>query len=190
VGELIENFGLTEKDLDPYLPADPKTLRDAGIEVHYMGYYVRWHPQSSYYYATENTGFKAAPERTAGTYSKYVGIDDKIDDFHFYTYFIKFALGRATYDAAQECRNNDITKDEAIDLVRRYDGEFPGRFMKECFEYLSIPENEYAVASKMFEQPIITREYFEMLTDHFRSPHLWKNTSNGWELRFPIWKTT
>jgi hypothetical protein len=62
--------------------------------------------------------------------------------------------------------------------------------MKECFEYLSIPKNEYPVASKMFEQPIITREYFEMLTDHFRSPHLWKNTSNGWELRFPIWKTT
>ena len=33
-----------------------------------------------YYYATENTGFKARPFRTQGTYSKYNSIDDKIDD--------------------------------------------------------------------------------------------------------------
>ena len=34
--------------------------------------------------------------RSAGTYSKYSGIDDKIDDLHFYTTYIKFGIGRAT----------------------------------------------------------------------------------------------
>ena len=38
-------------------------------------------------------------ERTPGTYSKYNSIDDKIDDFHYYTTYIKFGIGRATYDA-------------------------------------------------------------------------------------------
>jgi hypothetical protein len=32
-----------------------------------------------------------------GSYSKYSSIDDKIDDFHYYTTFIKFGIGRATY---------------------------------------------------------------------------------------------
>ena len=44
---------------------------------------------------------QARPFRTQGTYSKYNSIDDKIDDLHYYTTFIKFGIGRATYDASQ-----------------------------------------------------------------------------------------
>lgn len=184
---LKKYFGLTQNDLDPYCPIDPDMIRDAGISVHYMGYYVRWHPQSNYYYATEHSGFKAAPERTAGTYGKYSGIDDKIDDFHYYTTYIKFGIGRATYDAAQEVRNLDITREEAVDLVRRYDGEFPERFAEECFRYLTIPPKQYPSASTMFDHPLMDREYFEMLTNHFRSPHLWKNNEKDWTLRHAAW---
>ena len=49
-------------------------------------------PQSCYYYSVENGGFEASPERTPGTYSKYNSIDDRIDDFHYYTTGIKLAL--------------------------------------------------------------------------------------------------
>ena len=73
----------------------------------------------------------SGPERTAGTYSKYSSIDDKIDDLHYYTTFIKFGIGRATYDASQEVRNGDITRDEAVALVARYDGEYSNRFENE-----------------------------------------------------------
>ena len=83
------------------------------MEIHYLGYYLKWVPQEAYYYAVENTGFKARPHRTEGTYSKYNSIDDKIDDLHHYTRFIKFGIGRATDDASQEIRNNHITRDEA-----------------------------------------------------------------------------
>lgn len=188
VSDLKRYFGLSAGDIETYMPVNPAELRRANVVVHYMGYYVRWHPQANYYFAVEHSNFKAAPERTAGTYGKYSGIDDKIDDFHYYTTYVKFGIGRATYDAAQEARNKDITRDEAADLVRRYDGEFPSRFAKECFEYLSIPEKEFPEASKMFESPIVDREYFEMLTDHFRSPHLWKLAGNKWELRHAVWK--
>jgi hypothetical protein len=71
-------------------------LEKSNIEVHYLGYYLRWTPQEVYYYAVENTGFQARPFRTQGTYSKYNSIDDKIDDLHFYTTFIKFGIGRAS----------------------------------------------------------------------------------------------
>ena len=48
--------------------------------------------QEAYYYAVENTGFKARPFRTQGTYSKYNSIDDKIDDFHYYTTLLSLEL--------------------------------------------------------------------------------------------------
>lgn len=186
VAELKENFGVTQADLEPYLPADPELIAKNNIEVHYLGYYLRWHPQSCYYYAVEHGGFQASPERTPGTYSKYNSIDDRIDDFHYLTTFIKFGIGRATYDAAQEIRSGDITREEGVALVRKFDGEFPERFAEEIFRYLSIPAKEFPVASKQFEQPIMDREYFMRLADHFRSPHLWQHADGEWRLRHMV----
>ncbi len=85
VADLQEHFGVDAHDLQPYLPADPEEIEQQKVEVHYLGYYLKWHPQSCYYYAVEHGGFQASPERTPGTYSKYNSIDDRIDDFHYYT---------------------------------------------------------------------------------------------------------
>lgn len=183
LADLKSLFGLKACDIAPYLPIDPAKLRDVGTDVHYLGYYLKWHPQNCYYHAVEHGGFVAAPERNPGTYSKYSSLDDKMDDLHFYTTFIKFGIGHATHDAAQEVRSCDIDRAEAVALVKRYDGEFPERFIDELFGYLSIPEKEFPVAHKMFNRQIIDRPYFDALTDTFRSPHLWKYEDGQWKLR-------
>lgn len=158
--ELRSRYGLCDADLAPYLPLTPEDA--AEIDVRYLGYYLKWHPQSAYYYAVEHGGFEASPERTPGTYSKYNSIDDKIDDLHYYTTFVKFGIGRATYDAAQEIRSGDITREEGVSLVKRFDGEFPSRFAPEIFNYLSVRE---------FPQMTLGR--FKDMCNAFRSPHLW-----------------
>lgn len=183
VASLRENFGMTQAELSPFMPSDVKPLEDLGAQVHYLGYYLKWHPQSAYYFASEKGGFMASPERTVGTYSKYNSIDDKIDDFHYYTTFIKFGIGRATYDASQEVRSGDVERDEALALIKRYDGEYPERFADEIFKYLSINADEFPQASKMFEHPEMTREYFNALSNKFRSPHLWQFENGEWSLR-------
>ncbi|MEW5772891.1 MAG: N-acetyl sugar amidotransferase [Thermodesulfobacteriota bacterium] len=188
VAELIDSYGLKWGDLDFYLPQDPNRLEEAGMQVHYLGYYLRWHPQNCYYYAVENAGFVASPERTPGTYSKYNSIDDKVDDLHYYTTYIKFGIGRATYDAAQEIRSGDITREEGVALVRRYDGEFPERFLPESLDYLSLRPKEFPKASRMFEEPVMSRDYFMHLADRFRSPHLWRYDGGDWKLRHAVFQ--
>lgn len=187
IADLKERFGIEQYELQPYLPADPAQIQEKKIAVHYLGYYLKWHPQSCYYYSVEHGGFQASPERTPGTYSKYNSIDDRIDDFHYHTTGIKFGIGRATYDAAQEIRSRDITREEGVALVKRFDHEFPERFADEIFRYLSIPEKEFPVASKMFEQPIMNRVYYDRLCDTFRSLHLWHRDGNSWHLREAVW---
>lgn len=169
--ELREKHNITKSDLLAFLPAAPEELAKSNVQVHYLGYYLKWTPQEVYYYAIENTGFKARPFRTQGTYSKYNSIDDKIDDLHYYTTYIKFGIGRTTYDASQEIRNNHITREEGAALVRRYDGEFPDRYFSEIMEYLDLDP-----------------DYFKYeLADRFRSPHLWKQETSGtWRLRHTV----
>jgi hypothetical protein len=187
VSDLKSQFGVDQNDLQPYLPADPNRIAERNIEVHYLGYYLKWHPQSCYYYSVEHGGFQASPERTPGTYSKYNSIDDRIDDLHYYTTGVKFGIGRATYDAAQEIRSGDILREEGVALVKRFDLEFPERFAGELFTYLTLSDKEFPIASKMFEQPVMDRQYFNRLTDHFRSPHLWYQEHGEWKLRHAVW---
>lgn len=162
----LSTFGVTPRDLEPYLPADPNILVEKRVEVHYLGYYLKWIPQECYYYAVEHAGFEANTERTEGTYSKYNSIDDRIDGLHYFTTYVKFGLGRASYDAAQEIRNHHLTREEGVALVRRFDGEFPKKYFKEALEYMGITEAR-----------------FWEVVDQFRSPHLWKRERGEWKLR-------
>lgn len=170
--EIIDKYGFTINDFAPYIPPKAEELHQKGIEMHYLGYYLKWDPQECYYYAVENTGFQANPERTEGSYSKYSSIDDKIDPFHYFTTWIKFGIGRATYDADQEIRNGKITREEGVALVQRYDSEFPKKYFKEFLEYIDTTEEE-----------------FWKSVDKYRSPHLWGKDENGeWKMRHNIFK--
>ena len=186
IADLKSQFGVEHNELLAYLPPDPNRIAERNVEVHYLGYYLKWHPQACYYYAVENGGFQASPERTPGTYSKYNSIDDRIDDLHYFTTGIKFGIGRASYDSAQEIRSGDISRDEGVALVSRFDHEYPSRFIDEMFRYLSVTPKEFPEAHKMFECPIMDSEYFRLLTDQFRSPHLWYHDGGTWKLRHPI----
>ncbi|MFA4905579.1 MAG: N-acetyl sugar amidotransferase [Candidatus Margulisiibacteriota bacterium] len=169
VRELMDRYGLSLADLMLFLPAAHEELERSNIEVHYLGYYLRWTPQEAYYYAVENTGFMARPFRTQGTYSKYNSIDDKIDDLHYYTTHIKFGIGRATYDASQEIRNKHLTREDGRALVKRFDGEFPDRYFGEIMAHIGM-------------EP----EHFYDLTNRFRSPHLWAKVGGEWKLRHTV----
>ena len=169
IKELIEKYNLKLTDIMSFLPAAESDFKENNIEVHYLGYYLKWTPQESYYYAVENTGFKARPFRTQGTYSKYNSIDDKIDDLHYYTTFIKFGIGRATYDASQEIRNCHLTREEGMVLVKKFDGEFPDKYFNEIMEYIEMMP-----------------AYFHELADKFRSPHLWAKANDKWRLRHTV----
>ncbi len=167
--EDLPSHGIEPGQMEPYLPASAELMDKAGVEVHYLGYYLEWTPQANYYYAVEHTGFEANVERTEGTYSKYNSIDDKTDPFHYWTTYVKFGIGRATYDAAQEIRNDHITREEGVALVNRYDHEFPAKYFPEFLDYLGMGKEEF----------------FE-IADRARSPHLWRREGADWLLRHKV----
>jgi N-acetyl sugar amidotransferase len=168
--EFWSEHGIQKNDIFPYMPPNYEDIVKNNTEIHFMSYYHFWDPQENFYYAVENTGFQANPERTEGTFSKYAGLDDKTDGQHYYLSYIKFGIGRATNDTAHEIRDEKITRDEGKILVKKYDGEFPSLYFKETLDYLDITEEEYW-----------------NVIDSWRSPHIWKKVSGKWKLRSAIW---
>ncbi len=165
VREYVED-GIKLSELQSYKPIDPELIYKKKIQFHFLGYYLRFVPQENYYFAVDKINFTANPERTEGTYSKYNSIDDKLDGFFYYTRYIKFGVGRAMMDSAQEIRNGHIDKREGLALIEKFDGEYPSKYEQEFLEYVSMTKNE------LLE-----------ICDNFRPNHLWKKKSNRWELK-------
>lgn len=166
----LRRYGVGKRDLIPYLPIDEWRLAESGIEMHFLPYYLNYDPQKVFYTVSEKTGFEVNPDgRTEGTYTKYVSLDDKVDGFHFFTWFIKTGRGRTTEDAALDVRNGHITREEAVALVRRYDGEFPAKYFKEFLDYVELDEKR-----------------FWSIIDGYRPEHLWERVGDEWRLKHQV----
>jgi N-acetyl sugar amidotransferase len=168
----FKKHGIIENDLVPYLSPPFEKLDELKLELHFWSYYEKWIPQENYYYCVENTGFQANKERSEGTYSKYASLDDKLDGFHYYLSYIKFGLGRATSDSAHEIRDGHITREEGIQLVKKFDGEFPQKYYKTFLDYCDIDES-----------------LFNEVIDSWRSDHLWEKKNGKWSLKNKIWSS-
>ena len=168
--ELREKYNITKDNLKYHLPHTNKEFEELNLDIHFLGHYLQFHPQRNYYFAKEKVGFIPNNQRTDGTYSRYNSIDDKLDGFHYWTGYIKFGVGRTTHEASQEVRNGDLTREEAVALVHKYDGELPKTFFKDVLEYLDLDEKE-----------------FLEIADSFRPKHLWlRNISGKYELRHQL----
>ena len=149
--EFWRDHGVSYADLRPFMaPIYEETRR---LQIHFMSYYHKWTPQENFYYCSDHTGFTPNPERTEGTYSKYASLDDKLDGIHYHLAFIKFGIGRCTSDAAHEVRDGHITRDEAVALVRKFDGEFPRKYWQECLDYMGLTEAEALAIIEKWKSP-------------------------------------
>jgi N-acetyl sugar amidotransferase len=166
--------GVEKHDLAVYTGPPREHIERTGVECHFMGYYRKWVPQELFYYCSENTGFKANPEgRSEGTYSKYASLDDRLDGFHYYFAFMKFGIGRCTSDAAHEVRDGHLQREEAVALVKRFDGEFPAKHFDEFLAYTGLSADE-----------------FHRVTDAWRGKTAWTKDGKTWKLRKPVWEAT
>ena len=162
-----KQHGVSVQELSPFRAPSLEAIQEAGVESHFFSYYVDWTPQWNFYHCVENVGFQPNPERTVGTWSKYSSIDDEMDFLHYYMAYVKFGIGRATSDASHEVRDGHISREEAVALVKKFDGEFSERHWKIALDYMGITDSE--------GRAIINK---------WRSPEIW----TGEELRHAVWK--
>ena len=93
-------------------------------------------------------------------------IDDKFDGMHYFMKYIKFGFGRTTDDTSHEIREGHISRDEAIALIKKYDGEFPQKYFQEFLDYIEINEDE-----------------FWRIADSWRLEHIWERKGQkNWSL--------
>lgn len=160
---------ISERDLASYLYPEIEEIDRVGVHALYFGYFFRWSIFENYEFLRHKINFMTDPKgRAEGTFTNFDSLDDKIDNLYYYMQFIKFGFGRATRDASRQIQNGHMTREQALDLVRKYDDEFPSTNLEANLDYLSLTETELTE-----------------IIDLHRNPEIWSFEGNQWKLRFP-----
>jgi N-acetyl sugar amidotransferase len=174
IGDYPENWisdELSLSDIKPYMYPSQETIDKNNIKSHYFSYYFKWSINENYNYVKKKLPDFMENEmgRTEGTFTNFDSLDDKIDDIYYYMQYVKFGFGRATRDASRFIANGELSREEAIDLVKKYDGEFPSRNLDEVLKYLNISKFE-----------------FEEIVNKHRNEEIWTKDNNYWKLKYKV----
>jgi len=188
VGDDARNWaadGITARDSYPYCYPDIASVERVGVTAFYFSYFFKWDIYENAKYARKQLGFEQAPDyfwkqtdyqlplqdwwgRSDGSFEGFDSIDDCIDDLDYYMMHIKFGFGRATRMASRLIQNGHMTREQGLELVRRYDGEFPRRYLPQICDYLGMTEQEIRDTA-----------------DLHRNAEIWKKEGGEWKLRYP-----
>lgn len=155
-GDMLSVGGITKEDLVYYTYPSDEELRRAEIASVFLGYYFKWDARKHTELMKKQYGFSVREDGPVeGTYTNYENLDDALVSIHDYLKYAKFGFGRATDHACLDIRNSRLTRDEAIKLVKRYDGRLHEHVLDEFLEFFEISKEEFFTVTNAFTDKAI-----------------------------------
>jgi len=164
--EYLTVEGINESDL--YLfHYDRKKLEEKNIRAIWIQYFLKdWsnynNAEFSKKYGFKDRGNDFEPE-SIGTYASYFQLDGDLTQVNQMLKHIKFGFGQCMDHACYDIRENRITREEGIELVRKYDGKCAEKYILKFCNYIGISIEE-----------------FWRVVDKFRGSMWNKDKNNNW----------
>ncbi|MBX9889414.1 MAG: N-acetyl sugar amidotransferase [Flavobacteriaceae bacterium] len=155
IQDMVGVDGLTEKDLTPYFYPSDEDINRVGVVGLFLGHYFFWDAQKQLEIVKKH-GFAVKEDGPVeGTYTNYENLDEKMHGLHDYLKYVKYGFGRATDHACIDVRNNRLTREEGLKLVKQYDGKYPNYGVDEFVKYSGMTKEEIDVILDSFTSPIL-----------------------------------
>jgi len=157
--KVLAASGLSASKLNFFcFPSDDELVKHA-LQLTHWSYFENWDPYRNYLVAKEHCGLKEAEGSNAGTFTNFSQNDQALYALHTYLMYLKFGFGRANQDACIELRRGAMDREQAVNLVRLYDGHYPEEFMQQYLEYYEMTEIEFdAVLDRYANQDLFEKK--------------------------------
>ena len=135
----------------------------------HWSYFESWDPYRNYLVAKEKCGLEEKDEGNSGTFTNFAQNDQALYALHTYMMYLKFGFGRATQDAGIEIRRGALSREQALNLVRLYDGHYPEEFIELYLDYYQM-----------------TRGAFDEVIDKWANKELFEKVDGFWKPTFSV----
>jgi N-acetyl sugar amidotransferase len=163
--DLISEFdNVTEQDIVQYKYPDDKEIERVGVRGIYLNNYIRWDSKAQHEEMIRLYNYETSI--ATRTFDKYNDVDCfNYSDVHDYIKYIKLGYGKVTDHASREIRLRRMTREQGIDMFKKYINEKPAN-LKLFLKWIGITENS-----------------FHYLIDQHRNKNLWRRDENwNWVL--------
>ncbi|RMD92828.1 MAG: N-acetyl sugar amidotransferase [Calditrichaeota bacterium] len=166
---LDEEEGVSVQDLQMYRFPTDEEYAEVGIRGIALGNYIKWDANKQAKLMKELYGHEWASKPFERTYRLFSNLDDRYENgVHDLLKFIKFGYGRASDHASKDIRAGYMTREQGIEMVRKYD---------------------HVVSSDLYywlDYVNMTEEEFWRIADTFRDPRVWRIENGQW-VKDNIW---
>jgi N-acetyl sugar amidotransferase len=167
--KVLRESGLSKQELNLFEFPDDAILARRRIEITHWSYFENWDPYRNYLVAKEHCGLKEAEGSNAGTFTNFAQNDQALYALHTYLMYLKFGFGRANQDASIEVRRGAMDRQQAVNLVRLYDGHYPEEFMEMYLDYYQMSSAE-----------------FDAVLEKWASKRLFEKSNGRWKPLFKV----
>lgn len=150
--EYLEVEGVGEKDL--YLfHYNRQKLKENGVRAIWLQYFLKeWSFRGNAEFSKKHGLIwrdDLKPE-DIGTYMPFAQMDSDIVPLNQMLKYIKFGFGQCMDHVCYDIRDGIITRPEAIELVRKYDGKCGEQYIKQFCNYVGISMDEFWTVTERF----------------------------------------
>lgn len=165
VSDMTETYGIEARQLLPYQYPTDAELKRVGVTGLFLGHYIPWDGLANALIAQAN-GFTTFGTAVEGSMVNYENIDNYQTGIHDYFKFLKFGFCRTTDIACLHVRRGRITRQDALDIVRKRDGKFPWSYLGKPLEEILAPLD-------------ISIDEFVKICDRFTNKKIFKRDGAG-----------
>jgi len=160
---------ITEQDTFLYrYPSDDDMAR-ANLRIVYLGYYIKnfISIKNAEFSMKQGLEIRTDPPEDMGCSYGFEALDEDFVHVNQMLKYVKFGFGKMTDLANDAIRLKLMSRKEAVELVKKYDGKCADRYIKDFCRYLNI-----------------TEAAFWKVTESYRDRHIWGQNKDGeWVIR-------
>lgn len=137
------DYGFTEGQMYFWKFPENDDIKSKDLKFTHWSFYEPWDPYRNYTVAKEHCGLEEKEFTNPGTFTNFAQNDQALYALHAYLMYLKFGFGRATQDAGIEIRRGAMSRDQALNLVKLYDNNYPEEFEEDYLEYYDMSKEEF-----------------------------------------------
>jgi N-acetyl sugar amidotransferase len=169
--DFVGHEGIREEDLLWARYPSDEEIEDLGLRQIHLGNYVYWDENEHAPLVMDRYKWQPARQPFERTYRMFSNLDDMHENgIHDYLKFVKFGYGRATDHASKDIRAGHLTREQGVELVRKYDDVKPRRDLERWLAYVGMTEQE-----------------FDDIANRFRDPRVWFRNERGEWTKDNLW---
>jgi len=167
--KVVEKSGLSKQELYFFEFPSDEEMNNNPIDFTHWSYFENWDPYRNYLVAKEFCGLLESNYTSEGTFTNYSQNDQALYALHTYLMYLKYGFGRANQDASIEIRRGAMDRDQGVNLVKLYDGQYPEEFIETYLNYYQMTIKE-----------------FDFVIDKYVNKDIFEKSNGRWKPRFVI----